>query len=47
MKFYYVYILHNPEKKFLYAGYSEDVKKRFETHNKGEVHQQKLIYHYH
>lgn len=37
MKFYYVYILHNIDKKFIYAGYSEDVKKRFETHNKGEV----------
>ncbi len=37
MKFYYVYILHNPVKKFVYAGYSEDVRKRFETHSKGEV----------
>lgn len=37
MKFDYVYILHNIDKKFIYAGYSEDVKKRFETHNKGEV----------
>ena len=37
MKFYYVYILHNIEKKFTYAGYFEDIKKRFETHNKGGV----------
>ncbi len=37
MKFFYVYILHNLDKKFIYTGYSEDIKKRFETHNKGEV----------
>lgn len=37
MKFYYVYILHNLENRFIYTGYSEDVRKRFEAHNKGEV----------
>ena len=37
MKFYYVYILHNSSKDFIYVGYSEDVKSRFETHNKGQV----------
>lgn len=37
MKFYYVYILHNPSKDFIYVGYSEDVKYRFESHNKGLV----------
>jgi putative endonuclease len=37
MKFYYVYILHNPLKDFIYVGYSEDVKSRFKTHNKGQV----------
>jgi putative endonuclease len=37
MKFYYVYVLHNREKKFFYAGYSEDIKKRFEIHSKGGV----------
>jgi len=35
MKFYYVYILHNSIKNFIYIGYSEDLKKRFESHNKG------------
>jgi len=33
MKFYYVYILHNAQKKFIYSGYSEDVRKRFEAYN--------------
>ena len=36
MKFYYVYILHNPLKNFIYIGYSEDLKKRVVSHNKGE-----------
>ncbi len=36
MKFYYVYILHNKEKNFIYIGYSEDLKKCFVSHNKGE-----------
>ena len=36
MKFFYVYILHNPDKNFIYIGYSEDLKKRIESHNKGE-----------
>jgi len=37
MKFYYVYILHNSSKKFIYVGYSEDVKSRLETHNSKQV----------
>ena len=37
MKFFYVYILHNPQKKFVYAGYSEDLKTRIIAHNNGEV----------
>jgi len=37
VKFYYVYILHNTSKNFIYIGYSENVKSRFESHNKGEV----------
>ena len=37
MKFYYVYILHNKDKNFLYVGYSEDVKTRFISHNNREV----------
>ena len=36
MKFYYVYILHNPTKNFIYIGYSEDLKQRLISHNKGE-----------
>lgn len=37
MKFYYVYILRNSSKNFIYIGYSENVKSRFESHNKGKV----------
>ena len=37
MKFYYVYILHNPSKNFIYAGYSEDLKTRKSAHDNGEV----------
>jgi len=36
MVFYYVYILHNRLKDFIYIGYSEDLKKRVVSHNKGE-----------
>ncbi|MDP2632157.1 MAG: GIY-YIG nuclease family protein [Candidatus Curtissbacteria bacterium] len=36
MKFFYVYVLHNPLKKFIYIGYSEDLKQRLASHNKGE-----------
>lgn len=36
MKFYYVYILHNPLRKFIYIGYSENLKQRVISHNKGE-----------
>ena len=36
MKFYYVYILHNFPKDFIYIGYSEDIKQRIVSHNKGE-----------
>lgn len=37
MKFYYVYILHNSSKKFIYIGYSENVKSRLESHNYKQV----------
>lgn len=37
MKFFYVYILHNREKDFIYIGYSEDLKSRLKTHNSGQV----------
>lgn len=36
MNFYYVYVLHNPLKNFIYIGYSEDLKQRVISHNKGE-----------
>ncbi|OGM69159.1 hypothetical protein A2897_05045 [Candidatus Woesebacteria bacterium RIFCSPLOWO2_01_FULL_44_24b] len=36
MKFYYVYILHNPQKDFIYIGYSECLKQRYTQHNNGE-----------
>ncbi len=36
MKFHYVYILHNPLKNFIYIGYSENLKQRVISHNKGE-----------
>jgi len=36
VKFYYVYVLHNPIKNFIYIGYSEDLKQRVISHNKGE-----------
>ena len=36
MKFYYVYVLHSPLKNFIYIGYSEDLKQRIVSHNKGE-----------
>jgi len=37
MKFYYIYILHNPLRKFIYVGYSENLKQRFQEHNNGKV----------
>ena len=36
MQFYYVYILNNSSKNFMYVGYSEDLKSRVVSHNKGE-----------
>lgn len=36
MKFFYVYVLHNPIKNFIYIGYSEDLKQRVASHKKGE-----------
>ncbi len=36
MKFYYVYVLHNYSRDFIYIGYSEDLKSRVTAHNKGE-----------
>ncbi|EKD58127.1 MAG: hypothetical protein ACD_57C00022G0006 [uncultured bacterium] len=42
MKFFYVYVLHNPSKNFIYIGYSENLKKRYYEHNSGEVRSTKV-----
>jgi len=34
---YYVYVLKNKINGDLYVGYSDNLKKRFEEHNKGKV----------
>lgn len=36
MKFFYVYILRNSIKNFIYVGYSENLKQRVISHNNGE-----------
>ncbi len=36
MTFFYVYILNNSSKNFIYIGYSENLKDRFTSHNKGK-----------
>jgi len=36
-KFYYIYVLLSERDKGFYVGYSEDLKSRFEQHNKGFV----------
>lgn len=35
MKFYYVYVLRSLVKKFVYVGFTGDLKKRFLEHNSG------------
>ncbi|OGM04602.1 hypothetical protein A2715_02315 [Candidatus Woesebacteria bacterium RIFCSPHIGHO2_01_FULL_39_32] len=37
MKFFYVYVLHNSSKNFIYVGYSENLKQRIQEHNEGKV----------
>ena len=37
MKFYYTYILRSLKDGKKYAGYTENLKLRFEQHNKGQV----------
>ncbi len=37
MKFYYVYVLQNKIKDFIYVGYSEDLQERLKYHNSGQV----------
>ncbi|KKP80154.1 MAG: excinuclease ABC subunit C [Candidatus Moranbacteria bacterium RIFOXYA12_FULL_35_19] len=34
---YYVYVLQSKKDKNIYIGYSTDLRKRFEDHNKGTV----------
>jgi len=36
MKFYYIYILLNKSKNFIYIGFTEDLRMRVKTHNNGE-----------
>jgi putative endonuclease len=36
-KFYYIYILRSAKDKNFYAGFTEDLKSRFEEHMKGHV----------
>jgi len=36
VKFYYIYVLHNSLKNFIYIGYSKNLKQRIIAHNKGE-----------
>ncbi len=35
MKFYYVYVLENKSKHYIYIGYSSNLRVRLEDHNKG------------
>lgn len=35
MTFYYVYVLRNKSKNYVYIGYSTDLKTRINDHNKG------------
>ena len=36
MTFYYIYILYNKSRDFLYIGYSENLRQRITSHNNGE-----------
>ena len=36
-KFHYVYVLRSQKDGKLYVGYTNDLKSRFEQHNKGQV----------
>jgi len=37
MQFYYVYVLYNLQKDFIYIGYSEDLRSGVSHHNNGKV----------
>ncbi len=36
MKFYYVYVLQNTDRNYLYIGFSTNLKSRLYSHNKGK-----------
>ena len=36
-KFHYIYVLRSQKDKNLYVGYTNDLKSRFEQHQKGQV----------
>lgn len=36
MKFFYVYVLKSLHKNFIYIGYTENLRQRFEEHNSGK-----------
>lgn len=36
-KYFYTYVLYSPIEKKMYAGYTENLKLRFEQHSKGQV----------
>ena len=35
MKFFYVYILHNKNRNYIYIGFTENLVRRFKEHNQG------------
>lgn len=35
MQFFYIYVLYNKVKNYIYIGYSENLKQRIEEHNSG------------
>jgi len=37
VKFYYIYVLHNSSKNFVYIGYSEELKQRIVPIIKGRI----------
>lgn len=42
MEFFYVYVLRNEERNFIYIGYSENLKQRVQEHNEGKVQSTKF-----
>ncbi|MEK7573870.1 MAG: GIY-YIG nuclease family protein [Patescibacteria group bacterium] len=42
MKFFYIYVLYNRSKDFIYIGFSGNLKPRVDSHNKGENKSTKL-----